>query len=75
MRLLSEDGNEVFVSRDELANAPTPGEKPWEIYGYPKQIPLKDVPAGRYLLRVEAQVRGNVDDAKPVARETLITVQ
>ena len=38
------------------------------------RIPLKDVPPGRYVLRVEAQVRGNVGDAKPFARETLITV-
>jgi hypothetical protein len=74
VRLLSEDGKEVFTSHDELANAPKPGEKPWESYGYPKQISLKDVPAGRYLLRVEAQVRGDFDDAKPVARETIITV-
>jgi len=74
VRLLSEDGKEVLTSHDELANAPKPGEKPWESYGYPKQISLKDVPAGRYLLRVEAQVRGDFDDAKPVARETIITV-
>jgi VWFA-related protein len=74
VRLLSEDGKEVYVSRDELANAATPTDKPWEIYGYPKQISLKDVPPGRYLLRVDAQVRGNVEDAKPVFRETLITI-
>ena len=73
VRLLSESGTEVFVSRDEITNASL-GEKPWEIYGYPKQIPLKGIAPGRYLLRVEAQVRGNIDNAKPVARETLITV-
>jgi VWFA-related protein len=74
VRLLSESGTEVFVSKDELANAATPTEKPWEIYGYAKQIPLKDVAPGRYLLRVDAQVRGNVDDAKPAFRETVITI-
>jgi hypothetical protein len=74
IRLLSEDGKEVFTSKDELANMAKPGEKPWEIYAYPKQISLKDVPAGRYLLRVDAQVRGEVDDAKPAFRETVITV-
>ena len=74
VRLLSEDGKEVYVSRDELANAATPTDKPWEIYGYPKQISLKDVPPGRYLLRVDAQVRGNVEDAKPAFKETLITI-
>ncbi len=74
VRLLSESGTEVFVSRDEISNAATPSEKPWEIYGYPKQISLKGIQPGRYLLRVEAQFRGNVDDAKQVARETLITI-
>ena len=61
-------GKEVFASRDELDNGGAPPEKPWEIYGYTKQIPLKDIPPGRYLLRVEAQVRGNVEDAKPVVQ-------
>jgi hypothetical protein len=70
VRLLSESGTDVFVSRDEIANTP---DKPWEIYGYTRQIPLKDVAPGRYLLRVEAQARNN-DDAKPASRETLITV-
>jgi VWFA-related protein len=70
VRLLSESGTDVFVSRDEIANTP---DKPWEIYGYTRQIPLKDVAPGRYLLRVEAQARNN-DEAKPVSRETLITV-
>ena len=53
---------------------PGAGGKPWEIYGYAKQIPLKDVPPGRYLLRVEAQVRGNSTMQSRLARETLITV-
>ena len=30
---ISENGTDVFVSRDELANG-TAGEKPWDIYGY-----------------------------------------
>ena len=72
-RLLSESGTEVFVSREEISNGAV-GEKPWEIYGYGRQIPLKGVDPGRYLLRVEAQVRGNLDNAKPAARETLITI-
>ncbi len=74
VRVISEDGKEVYASRDELANGPSGGQKPWEIYGYPKQIPLKDLALGRYILRVEAQVRGNVEDAQPAVRETLITI-
>ena len=69
VRLLSEDGGEVFTAmiRDEwpVGSNGAHGDKPWEIYGYPKAISLKGVAPGRYLLRVEAQVRGNVDDAKP----------
>ena len=74
VRLISENGKEVFAVRDELENGGVAPKKPWDIYGYSKEIALKDIPPGRYVLRVEAQVRGNVDDAKPVARETLITV-
>jgi VWFA-related protein len=74
VRLLSENGTEAFVSRDEVANNATPGQKPWDVYGYPKEISLKDLAPGRYLLRVEAQARG-MEDVKPVARETVITVQ
>ena len=70
VRLLSETGTEVFVSRDDVSNLP---DNRWEIYGYTRQISLKDVPPGRYLLRVEAQTRNN-EDVKPVSRETLITV-
>ena len=74
VRLLDENGKEVFVTRNELANGGTAKDKAWDIYGYTAQLVLKDVPPGRYALRVEAQVRGNVGDAKPVSRETLITV-
>jgi hypothetical protein len=38
-----------------------------------KEIALKDIPPGRYAVRVEAQIRGS-KDVKPVARESLITV-
>jgi VWFA-related protein len=75
VRMLSETGSEVFVSRDEIPNGGAEGGKPWDIYGYPRQISLKAVPPGRYLLQVEAQAKGsNVDDVKPASRETMITV-
>ncbi len=74
VRLLAENGTEVFATRDELVNGGAPPEKPWVIYGYTSQIALKEFPPGRYVLRVEAQVRGNVGDAKPTFRETLITI-
>ena len=65
VRLVGEDGTEVLGSRDELANG-GPTEKPWEIYGYAKQIPLKTLSPGRYVLRVEAAVRGR--DRAPATR-------
>ena len=65
VRLVGEDGTEVLGSRDELANG-GPTEKPWEIYGYAKQIPLKTLSPGRYVLRVEAAVRGQ--DRAPATR-------
>jgi hypothetical protein len=74
VRLIAENGTDVFTTRDELKNGGSPQEKPWDVYGYSTQIALKDIPPGRYALRVEAQVLGNVGDAKPFARETLITV-
>jgi VWFA-related protein len=71
VRLVSEKGTEVLGSRDELTNGGG-SEKPWEIYGYAKQIPLKGLEPGRYVLRVEAAVRGQ--DRLPAIRESLITV-
>jgi VWFA-related protein len=71
IRLVSEEGTEVLGSRDELTNGGGT-EKPWEIYGYAKQIPLKGLAPGRYVLRVEAAVRGQ--DRAPAIRESLITV-
>jgi hypothetical protein len=44
----------------------------WTAYGLSRDIPLTNVPSGRYLLRVEAKARGNSNSA---ARETLITIQ
>ena len=42
--------------------------------GLVKQIPLTDVPPGRYLLQVETTPRGTSKDVKPITRETLVTV-
>ena len=72
VRLVSETGTDVIVSRDELENG-TSGEKPWEIYGYAKRIPLKELAPGRYLLRVEAAVRGQKEP--PATREAPITIR
>jgi VWFA-related protein len=73
VRLVGESGHEVFAARDSLANSADP--KKWDVYAYTKDIPLKDVPPGRYLLRLEAQVRGNQNAPAPAAFETLIAVR
>jgi VWFA-related protein len=72
VRLISESGTEVSATRDELTNG-TAGEKPWEIYGYAHRIPLKSLTPGRYVVRVEAAVRGS--DAAPAVREAVITIR
>ena len=72
LRVVSENGSEVLVSRDELVNG-TAGEKPWDIYGYAKRIPLKGLAPGRYVVRIEAAVRGK-DDAT-ATREAPITIR
>jgi len=71
LRVVSENGTEVFASRDELVNG-TSGEKPWDIYGYAKRIPLKGFAPGRYVLRMEAAVRGK--DGAAAVREAPITI-
>jgi hypothetical protein len=64
--LISETGQEVFNARDSIATGD------WSAYGLRRDIPLKDVAAGRYLLRVEARLRGSDTSA---VQETLMTVQ
>jgi hypothetical protein len=73
VRIVSEEGKEVFAVRDTLENGGVAPKKAWELYGYSRELELKDIAPGRYALRVEAQMRGN-NDVKPVVRETLITV-
>jgi hypothetical protein len=72
VRLISEEGTDVLVSRDELING-TSGEKPWDLYGYAKRIPLKGFAPGRYVLRVNAAVRGQ--DGAGAIREAPLTIR
>jgi hypothetical protein len=73
VRIVSEDGKEVFAVRDTLENGGVAPKKAWDIYGYSRELALKNIAPGRYALRVEAQLRGN-NDVKPAFRESLITV-
>ena len=69
--LLSEQGQNVFSARDVVANGND--AKNWTAFAITRAIPLRTIAPGRYLLRVDAQVRGSKDMA-PASRETLITV-
>jgi VWFA-related protein len=64
--VIGEDGRTVFTTEDERESSELKGAKGG--YGYTAQIPLKDIAAGAYVLRVEARSRLEVD--KPVVRET-----
>jgi VWFA-related protein len=71
VRVLDDTGREIFVARDAV-----PNETNWEVYSLTRQIPLKTVPPGRYLLRVEAQARGDINMKDgAAAAETVITVR
>ncbi len=73
VKLISDDGKEVYTAQESLTNG---GASAWTAYGYMRQIPLKEVPAGRYVLRVETQLRGATgDNATPAVRETVVTIR
>jgi hypothetical protein len=69
--LTGEDGSPVFSSRETLGGTPGASTRNARI-PVAKQIPLKDVRPGRYVLRVEARALGG--GAKPALRETTVTV-
>jgi len=72
-RLIDEEGRDVFSSRDLLTNGES-GVPKWQTFGYTGRVPLKDVPPGRYLLRVEALDR-SIASRQPAAAQTVITVR
>ena len=72
-RLIADGGREIFVARDSLGNGGSDNAKNWETFSFKREIPLKDVLPGRYLLRIEARDRARTNDA-PAATETVITV-
>jgi len=68
--LVGDDGTAAFSSRETLTTSAA-GEKGTRI-PIAKQIPLKDMRPGRYVLRAEARLLGG--GANPVSRETTLTV-
>src|SRR5688572_13832534 len=70
--LVGEDGVAAFSSRESLAGGSASADLKNARFPVAKQIPLRNVRPGRYLLRVEARVPGGA--ANPVVRETPVTV-
>ena len=70
-QLIAESGREVLVARDELTGG-IAGRDKSATYALSRAVPLKDVPPGAYLLRVQAQRRGDAE--RMAVRETAITV-
>ena len=68
--LVGEDGVAAFSSRESLAGGAADVKS--SRIPIAKQIALKDVRPGRYVLRLEARLLGG--GANPVVRETPITV-
>ena len=73
-RLIDEAGRDVFVAREVLERGPSSGNDKSATLVVSREVPLKDVPPGRYLLRVEAQLRGETGDDSSFVRETPIRV-
>ena len=69
-RVLAEDGRTVFRHEDERSSAELGGRSGG--YGYVTSIPLKGIPPGLYVLRVEA--RSTLGRGEPVSREVQFTV-
>jgi len=70
--LVGEGGESAFSSRESLSAGATSKDVKSSRIPITKQIALKDVRPGRYVLRVEARLLGN--DAPRVSRETPVTV-
>ncbi len=68
--LTSDEGRVVFKTEEERRSEELQGARGGFVFQ--TQVPLKEIPPGRYLLRVEA--RSRLESDTPVARETLITV-
>ena len=68
--LVGEDGNPAFSSRETVGGASA--EVKSSRIPIAKQIPLKDIRPGRYVLRLEARLLGG--GTNPIVRETPVTV-
>jgi len=70
--LVGEDGVAAFSSRETLGATAAAGDATNARIPVMRQIPLKELRAGRYALRLEARALGGT--AKPAVRETTVVI-
>jgi hypothetical protein len=73
-RLIDETGRDVSVAHEVLERGASSGSDKSATFVVSRALPLKDVTPGRYLLRVEAQLRGETGNDSSVTKETSIRV-
>jgi VWFA-related protein len=66
----ADDGRVLFTTEDERSSEELGGARGG--YGYTARVPLKEIPPGVYVLRVEAKSR--LSGSKPAARDVQIRV-
>jgi hypothetical protein len=70
LTLKAEGGQTVYQTREERDSSELAGSSGG--YGFVKRIPVRDIPPGLYVLRVEAT--SQIADRPTVARETIVNI-
>ena len=73
-RLINDAGAELSSAHDVLERGPSAPNDKSATFTLRKDLPLKALVPGRYLVRVDAQLRGETGDKGLVSRETRIMV-
>jgi VWFA-related protein len=74
-RLMDDAGRDVSTAHEVLERGATGAGDKSTTYAVRRELPLKDLAPGRYLLRVSAQLRGETGESGTVMRETSLTVR
>jgi hypothetical protein len=73
-RIINEAGREVSTAHEVLERSAGAANDKTATYAVRKELPLKDFAPGRYLLRIDAQLRGESAERGSASRETVLTV-
>jgi VWFA-related protein len=74
-RLIDEAGRDVVTAHEVLERGAPAANDRSTTFAVKRELPLKDVAPGRYLLRVDAQLRGETGGGASVTRETPLMVR